>query len=220
MSQASRVSSSAGLSDDPIENFTTFLQLNARPIIIGVAAVALAAIGVYGYRTMDEGKREEANKALYQATAPMAQGKLPEAQAALEKVAQRYSGTASGTQALLLLGQVMFDQQKFGDGIKKLESGRGSASDDFQSSIEAMEAAGFEAQGKFAEAAEHYAKAASAAKFPLDKATNQASQARSLTAAGKPADAKKIWEELAKMENLPFAQEAQVRLGELAASAK
>ena len=42
-------------------------------------------------------------------------------------------------------------------------------------------------------------------------------QARSLMAAGKNADAKKIWEELSKLEGEPVQQEATVRLGELAA---
>ena len=64
------------------------------------------------------------------------------------------------------------------------------------------------------------AKAASSAKFPLDRATNQAQQARNLTLAGKPGEARKLWEELSKSEDLPFAQEAQIRLGELAGAGK
>jgi hypothetical protein len=36
-------------------------------------------------------------------------------------------------------------------------------------------------------------------------------------AAGKDAEAKKIWEELAKLDGEPIQQEANVRLGEIAA---
>ena len=64
------------------------------------------------------------------------------------------------------------------------------------------------------------AKAASAARYPMDKGAHQAAQARNLTSAGKLAEARKLWEELAKNEELPFAQEAQVRLGELAGAGK
>lgn len=221
MSQATRTATSAaGLSDDPVENISTWLQMNARPILIGVAVVAVGALAVFGYRKGVESKRSDATKALYEATTPMMQGKLSEAQSGLEKVAQRFSGTPAGSQAVMLLGQVMFDQQKYDEGIKKLESAKGSIGADFLASLEALEAAGYESQGKFAEAADHYAKAAAAAKFPVDKASNQANQARSLTAAGKSAEARKLWEELAKQESLPFAQEAQVRLGELAGSGK
>ncbi len=220
MAQASRSTASSGLSDDPIENLTTWLQLNQKPILAVVGVIALGAAAIFGYRAMDASKRTAANNDLYKATAPMMEGKLPEAQAALEKVAQRYSGTASGSQAALLLAQVFYDQQKFAEGIAALEKAKGSAGSEFGTSVEALIAAGYESQGKFEQAAEHFAKAASAARFPLDKAANQASQARSLTMAGKPADARKIWEELAKQEDLPFAQEAQVRMGELAGAGK
>ncbi len=81
-------------------------------------------------------------------------------------------------------------------------------------------AAGFEAQGKFVEAADHYGKAAELAKFVMEKGQFQSSQARDLMLAGKSADAKKIWEALSKDESLPFAQEAQVRIGEIIGAAK
>ena len=221
MAQATRTStSSAGLSDDPIENVTTWLQVNQKPILAVVGIAAAAAIAIFGYRYMDGKKRADANAQLYRAAAPLAEGKLPEAAAGLERVATSFAGTASGTQAALMLGQILYDQQKFPEGIAALEKAKGSAGSDFGASIEALIATGYEGQGKFDLAAEHYGKAAAAAKYPLDKAANQAAQARILTTAGKATDARKIWEELAKQENLPFAQEAQVRLGELIGAGK
>ena len=213
-------SHSSGLSDDPIENVTSWMQLNQKAILAGIGAISVVTLAIVGYRYMDASKRTEASNELYKATAPMAQGKLPEAQAALEKVVKRYDGTSSGSQAALLLAQVLFDQKKYQDGITLLEKARGSAGSDFSASTEALIATGYESLGKHEQAAEHYGLAASAAKFPLDKGSNQASQARSLTTAGKFADARRIWEALSKQEDMPYAQEAQVRLGELAAQGK
>lgn len=221
MAQAPRSSaSSAGLSDDPLENASAWLQLNMKPILVAVAIVVVGSAAVYGYRVMDQNKQTEANAELYKATGPLTEGKLPEAQAALEKVVKKYGGTTSGAQASMLLAQVLYDQKKFAEGITSLEAAKGSAGSDFGASVEALEAIGYEAQGKFDQAAEHYAKAAAAARFPADKAANQANQARSLTSAGKLADARKVWEELAKLDNMAYSQEAQVRLGELAGAGK
>ena len=221
MAQATRTSStSVRLSDDPIENASAWLQVNQKPIMIGIGIIAISAAAIFGYRWMDANKRTEANNELYRATAPLAEGRLPEAQTALERVVKRFGGTSSGNQASLLLAQVLYEQKKFAEGIASLEDARGSAGSEFVAPIEAMMGVGYESQGKFDEAAEHYGKAASAAKFPLDRATNQAQQARNLTLAGKPAEARKLWEELAKAEDLPFAQEAQIRLGELAGAGK
>ena len=221
MAQATRTSStSVGLSDDPIENASAWLQVNSKAITIGIGIIAVSAAAIFGYRWMDANKRTEANNELYRATAPLSEGRFPEAQTALERVVKRFGGTSSGNQASLLLAQVMFEQKKYAEGIASLEQSKGSAGSEFSAAFEAMIAVGYESQGKFDQAAEHYGKAASSAKFPMDRASNQAQQARNLTLAGKSAEARKLWEELAKQEDLPFAQEAQVRLGELAGAGK
>jgi predicted negative regulator of RcsB-dependent stress response len=220
MAQASRpVSSSSSLSDDPIEKVGEWFQMNSRPIAMAVGGVAVAAVAIFGYRAYTSGQNAKASTALYTAQAPMAQGNLGEATKRLEKVAQSFSGTASGQQAALLLSQSLYEQKKYPEGIASLEKAVGSASADFKASMESMIAVGYELQGKLAEAADHYGKAAAAAKFDNDKFSYQASQARSLMVAGKAADAKKIWEDLAKSES-PVAQEANVRLGELAGAGK
>jgi predicted negative regulator of RcsB-dependent stress response len=221
MAQASRSSISTGpLSDDPVENISLWFQQNLKVVLIGGAVVLVAVAAVFGYRSMDESKRIDANNELYKATGPMLQGNLPDAQIALDRVAKRFAGTSSGTQASLLLAQVLYDQKKFAEGIKALEAASGAAGPDFGASVQALIAAGYESQGKFVEAASHFETASSLAKFPVDKGANRASQARSLTEAGKFAEARKIWEELAKDESLPFAQEAQVRIGELSAAGR
>ncbi|AMW04903.1 tetratricopeptide repeat protein [Gemmatimonas phototrophica] len=222
MAQATRnagtsAGSSASLSDDPIESVSTWFQLNSKPILMAVGGVAVAAAAVLVYRSSTASTREKASVALYAAQTPYVQGKLPEAQKELEKVATRYGSTASGQQAAVLLAQVFFEQGKPDDGIKALEKALGSASADFKGSLESLIAAGYEQKKDLGKAAEHYAKAAAASTFKSDKYGYQASQARSLMSAGKDADARKIWEELAKLDGEPIQQEANVRLGELAA---
>ena len=217
MAQATRTSiPTADLSDDPIENVSTWLQTNQKPLLYGIVAIAVAAGAIFLYRSNESSTREKASRALYEAQGPMAEGKLADAATALDKVATRYSGTSSGNQASILLAQVLFDQKKYDAGLAALTKAQSSASTDFAASIEGTMAAGYESQGKFAEAADHYGKAAGLAKFPVEKGQYQSSQARAYMSAGKPNDAGKIWLQLSKEDNLSFSQEAQVRLGEIA----
>src|SRR6187402_2390904 len=148
MAQVTRSSTSVGLSDDPIENASAWLQVNQKPIMVGIGILAISAAAIFGYRWMDANKRTEANNELYRATAPLSEGKLPEAQTALERVVKRFGGTSSGNQASLLLAQVLYEQKKFAEGITSLEKAKGSAGSEFAPAIEAMMAVGFESQGK------------------------------------------------------------------------
>ncbi|MBL0939730.1 MAG: tetratricopeptide repeat protein [Gemmatimonadaceae bacterium] len=217
MAQAPRTAgSSASLSDDPIESFTNWLQMNSKPIAMVLGGAAIAAAAIFVYRSTTASTREKASAALYTAQQPFVEGKFTEAESALSKVVDRFGSTASGQQAVLMLAQVQYEQKKYDDGIKGLEKALGSASADFKPSINAMIASGYELKGDFAKAAEAYGKAADATSFPTEKQTFQASQARSLMAAGKGAEAKTIWEALAQLEGSQAQQEAQVRLGELA----
>ena len=220
MAQSSRTaSSSSSLSDDPMEKLGDWFQSNSRPIGMAVGGVAIAALVIFGYRSYTSGQNEKASTALYAAQAPMAQGKLDDAIKALERVVKGYSGTAAGQQASLLLAQTLFEQKKYAEGVASLEKSAGGASADFKASMESMIAVGYELQGKFADAALHYSKASSTAKFDNDKLSYKASEARSLMSAGKNTEATKLWVELSKSDS-PSAQEANVRLGELAGAVK
>lgn len=203
-------------SDDPIESFASWLQLNSKPLLMGAGAIALTVAAIMVYRSTTASTRAKASLALAEAQAPFAEGKSAEAKAALEKVIARYGTTASGQQAAVLLAQVEFEGKQYDAGIQVLEKARGRASGDFKAGIEAMIASGYELKGDFAKAAEAYGKAATASGFDAERRGYEASQARSLMAAGKTADAKKIWEKLVTFEGETVGQEAAVRLGELA----
>jgi predicted negative regulator of RcsB-dependent stress response len=216
MAQATRTSAhTAGLSDDPLENATDWFNANRKPILIVVSVVAALALLIFLYRSMDESKREKAAAALYQAQAPLSTGNPTEAEPALERVVNNFGGTSAAQQAALLLAQVRYDAGKHAEGIAGLERVLSSASDEFKASVEQMIAMGYEAQGKRDQAAEHYAKAAAAARFDGDKATYRAAQARQLMAAGKMAEAKPIWEDLMAREDPTYSREASIRLGEI-----
>jgi predicted negative regulator of RcsB-dependent stress response len=211
---------SGGASDDPIEQVTDWVQANQRPLLYGVVGVALVAAGAMVYKMSQATAAANASKALYEAQAPMAEGKLPEAKVALEKVVARYGGTASGSQAVMLLAQVLYDQQQYDAGIAALTKAIGGASSEFAAPMRGLLAAGYEGKGQLKEAAAEYGKAAKASAFPADAKMYEASQARSLQGAGQVAEAKALWSRLAEAEGEAFAQEARVRLGELAGSGK
>src|SRR4051812_375491 len=171
MAQATRTTTgTSGLSDDPIENLTDWLQVNAKPVMLGLGGAVLLGLGIFGYRYLNASKLAEASSALYTAQGPMLEGKLPEAQAQLQRVATRYSGTSAGQQATVLLAQVLYEQKQYQAGITVLEKARGSASRENAASFESMTAAGYEGLKNFEKAAESYGRAADAAEFPKDKA--------------------------------------------------
>lgn len=221
MAQATRSAHrTAAISDDPMENFSAWLQMNAKPvgIVVGVLAVATAAILIF--RASEASKRERASVALYTAQAPLGEGKLPEAATELQKVIQRYGGTLAGQQAALLLAQVHYEQRQFAEGLAVLEKARGDASREFAASMDALIAAGHESAGNHEKAAEAFGRAASEAEHSTDRIQYEASQARALMSAGKLEEAKVIWTRLSADETQPFAQEARVRLGEIAGAGK
>lgn len=220
MSQAPRsASGSVRSSDDLLENATAWLQANAKTLALGLGGVVIAGVAIYAYRSMDATKREKATAALYQAQAPLSEGRLGDASTELQKVAQRYGGTPAAQQATMLAAQAMFEQGQYAEGIALLEKARGSANRDFAAAMEGLIAAGHEGLGDMAKAAEHYGKAAQAAQFESERSQFKAAQGRSLMSAGRRDEAAKIWQEFAANEASPFAQEARVRLGEIAALA-
>ena len=218
MAQATRTTSvPAGLSDNPMENASDWARSNQRPILIAVGTIAVVALLIFGYRYNDRSTNEQAAAALTRAQLTAQQGPASTTTlAALNGVVQKYGKTSSGQQAALLLAQTHYEAGQYAEGVKALEGQVGSATSDFAASFEQMIAMGYEAQAKHDLAAEHFAKAAAASKFAQDKATYQAAQAHALMSAGKLDAAKALWQELSDREDPRFAQEAQVRLGEIA----
>jgi tetratricopeptide (TPR) repeat protein len=200
------------------ESLTEWLTVHRRELTWGVVAVAVIVGGVWFYERSQSIKAQRAETAYFQARQSVAAGNLPLAVSDFQKVVTRYAGTQAGTQAALSLAQALYDQKKYKEGIDALKKAESKAPDDFRASVHVLEAAGYEELKDFATAAEQYKLAAAATRFPTDKGEYQAAAARSYAAAGKVAEAKAIWTELAKDEASPQAAEARIRLGELEAS--
>lgn len=195
--------------------------LKAKQREITVTAIAIVAIGgaAYLWRESVIKKDERAERALATAASSYFQGNKALAQSDLDKMAERYKGTAAGVQGSMMLAQIMFELGKWDDGIKKLESARGaSVSDRFSPAIDGLIGGALADQKKYDEAAKHYQAAADKAPFAADKDLYRAEAARVLVLAGKKDDARKIWTEIASRRDSPAVGEAKIRLGELNAA--
>jgi len=199
------------------ESLTEWAMLHKREVTWAVVALAIIVLGYWYYDRSQTIKGQRAESAYFQARQSAAAGNLPLAVSDLQKVIARYEGTRAGTQAALSLGQTLYDEKKYKEGIAALKKAEAKAPSDFKPSIHVLEAAGYEELKDFVSAAEQYKLAAKETRFPADKAEYQAAAATDYMAAGKTEEAKAIWTELAKDETGPVAAEAKVRLGEVIA---
>lgn len=200
--------------------FADWIQANTRAITIGAVIVAIAAGGWWFYARSEQIKRTNAERGLNQAKQSLAAGNAALAQTDLQRVATRYKGTPPGAQAAMILAQIHYDQGKFGEGLAALEPYQNSgAAGESLASIWSLTADGQLGDGKAEAAAQSYGKAADATAQPGAKAMYRAQSARAFMAAGKPAEARAVWEDLADDEFVPVRTEAQLRLGELTAAA-
>ena len=197
------------------ETLLETFQLYRKQISIGAIVLAAMAGGVFLWQASNARKVAQSERAFYDAISLYGKAD-PKASAELANVAARYSGTAGGLQAAMLLAQTHYDAGKYDEGLKVLD-GAGSAGA-FASGVESLKAAGYEGKQQFDKAAEHYLAAVSKATLTGEKDYLKAEAARALTVAGKKADAQKIWEELSSKIDSPMEGEAKVRLGELTAA--
>ncbi len=204
---------------DAEDSFTEWVSLNRNALMWGAVIVAIAVGGLWFYRRSQELKASRAEAAYYQARREAAAGNAQLAESDLRKTADRYAGTAGGTQARMYLAQLLFSERKFKEGIDQLKSAEQhlGRKDDFAASVHRLLANGYEEVGDFANAAAQYHAAGETTRFPEDKNQYKAYEARAFMSAGKRAQAMAIWQELAKDEASPFALEAKLRIGELEA---
>ena len=199
------------------DSLTDWAIAHRRQLSWALLALAVAIGGLWYYQRSMAMKQQNAEKAYFQARQSAASGNLPLAVSDLKKVATRYEGTRAGTQAAMFLAQNLYEQKKHKEGIAELRTALSKAPEDFEAPIHVLIATGHEELNEFVPAADEYKAAASATKFPAEKAQYLAGAARAYMAGGKTAEAMAIWAELAAEESGPAAAEARVRLGELSA---
>ena len=201
----------------PAETLSDWLIMHQRSVIIGAIVIAAGMGGGWLWKRSAEIKEQRATEAYLSAEASFTAGNMPLAQTELEKITVRWSGTAAGTQAAMLMSQMLYDQRKYAEGIAQLEGVARKAPKLLRSGVYALIAGGHEGAGQPAEAAAAFALAAKDAQFTLDGQMYRMEQARNLAAAGDVAGARAIYAEIRVLDDSPHAGEAKVRLGELLA---
>lgn len=216
MTKTGETARTTSVAIEPESLTETWLLYQKQIIIIAIVVVAGTA-GLYLWKRSGEIREVKAAQAFQSAEAAFMSGNKPLAQTELEKIVTRYKGTASGTQAAMLMAQTLFEEGKHADGVAQLEAIVGGAPKPLRAGIHALIAAGLEASGKPAEAAAAYERAAGLAQFDIDADMHRMEQARNLAASGDAAGATAIYRRIAELEDSPFAGEARVRLGEVSA---
>jgi predicted negative regulator of RcsB-dependent stress response len=202
------------------ESATDWAQVHGRKILLLALVVGAAIAGYYLYAATKTRKAERAERAYGEAQQTLAGGNAPAARTGLQNVASRYGDTPAGVQATIVLAQLLFDEKKYDEGIRRLNEVAGhSAAKPHRTAIYNLVGSAYEEQAKFAEAASAYRRAADAAVLDNDRLTMRANEARVLTRSNRIEDARRIWTELADDPTGPMAGEARVRLGELDAKA-
>jgi len=191
-------------------------RANTKPIAVAAIVIALAAATWFFAKQWRERQADAAEVALNRARQSYGQGNLPLAQTDLKRVITRFGGSAAGSQASMLLAQAYYEQGKADSGLKVLNDGKPSDTD--EAAFEALKGAGLEQKKEYAQAAERYRAAAGLADAKIAKDRFMADAARALTSANNKAEAAKIWSALANDNASTFAAEARVRLGELVAT--
>lgn len=192
-------------------------MLHKQRVILGVVAIAILFGGAWFYRRSDQIKEARAESAYFQARQAMASGNAVLALSDLRNVTMRYEGTTGAAQAALAMAQILYEQEKYREGLAELEKAVRSRPEELAPSVHVMRGAGFEGLRQFDQAAVEYRKAAELTRFPNDASSFKASAARALMAGGKPDSARVIWEDLAAEPEGSMVSEARVRLGELTA---
>jgi predicted negative regulator of RcsB-dependent stress response len=205
--------------EDRTETLFESLRSYWRPALYALLGVLVIAAVVAIYYRSKASNAARAQQALYDAQRAVIAGNATQAQRDLQNVASRYEGTAAAVQATISLAQIRYEEGKPADGLRILQDAdKHRAAADYRATIRGLIAAGYEQQGKHADAAREYEQAADVSRFELDRANYQASAARAYMTAGNKDAAKGIWSRLAADPTGPVAAEARVRLGELNAA--
>lgn len=201
--------------EERAESAMDWTRRNAKPVGTAVLIVAAVLAIWLVYDKTQATKNARAQQALSSARQTYALGNLPLARTDLQAIATRYGGTSAAKEAKVLLAQIAYDQGKPEQGLAALKDA--SESGPLGATVIAMRAAGLEQEKKFEEAAKAYLNAADHASTTPDKHRYQSQAAQAYAAADKKDEAAKIWRELLNTNDSFYAQEAELRLGELTA---
>lgn len=200
--------------------FLTPQRIRIGSIVGGVVLLA----GLAAWFTITAGRRKEtfAASALDQAREAAAQGNMGVAVEGFTRVAKTYAGSAASYEATLGIAQarLVSDQNELaiatlGDFLKT------NPPAEYASPANGLLGTAYENTGKFPEADAAYRKAADLAALDYLKATDLLDAARAARLAGKPDEAKEIYNTIiTKYGKTGSKTEAQVRLAEMTGGAE
>jgi len=198
-------------------DFLGFATKNQRILSIAGGAVLVVVAGAWLWVASARRKEAAAAQALDQARISAESGNLPLAASDLSRLVERFSGTASADQAVILLNQVRLVQGQRDAAIPSLqEFVRGHHADFVLSSAYVLLGSALEDAGKPADAASAFRQASARAELDFLKATYLLDAGRASTTAGDTAAAKSAYQEvLSKYGALDQSAEARVRMAEI-----
>jgi tetratricopeptide (TPR) repeat protein len=206
--------------EDHTEDFFEWTKSHSRQL--SFAALALVTVGILAYVIAGSRatKANNANAALVRAENALERGDTQGAEAGLTQLVQRFRGTPAGTQGVMRLAQLLFEQGKFQEGVNYLEeAAKENGSGPFAVSIRQLAGAGYEGMGQPEDAAARYLAAAELSELDGERDQLRAQAARAFRLAGNKPEAIKIWESISQRPDSPLINEARLRLGELRAEA-
>jgi predicted negative regulator of RcsB-dependent stress response len=203
--------------DEDGASIAEWLETHQRSLIIGAIVIAVGAGGGWLWKRSAEIKEANAGAAYQTAESAYSAGNVPLARTELEKITARWPGTSAGTQAAMLMAEILYGEGKYSEGVDQLRRASGSAPKYLRAGIHALVAGGLEGEGKPAEAAAAFAEASETAEFKLERQMYRMEQARTLRSSGDAAAAQAIYQDIAGTEDSPYSGEAKVRLGEILA---
>jgi tetratricopeptide (TPR) repeat protein len=194
-----------------------WLQQHGRTAAFLAGAVVVVAAGVWLYVSSEARKESFASQALTQARASAESGNLPLAASDLNRLVDRFGGTAAADEAVILLNQIRLLQGQRDAAVQALQQFvRGGHADHVKASAYALLGGGLEDQGKIREAGNAYQEASRAARLDFLKAQYLLDAGRTLAASGDTAGARASYAEvLQKYGELSQAAEARVRMAEM-----
>ncbi len=198
-------------------DFLDFARKNQRILSIVGGAALIVVAGGWLWMTSAKRKEAAAAQALGQARVAAESGNLPLAASDLARLVDRFKGSASADQAVILLNQIRLVQGQRDAAIPALqEFVRGRRPGYVLASAYGLLGSGLEDAGRPAEAAEAYRQAAAKADLDFLKATYLLDAGRAAAVAGDTVAAKASYGELlSKYGSLDQSAEARVRMAEI-----
>jgi tetratricopeptide (TPR) repeat protein len=203
---------------DPVVKALDWIKGHRNPLAAGAAIFVVVAASVWFMVAAQQRKEAFAAAALSNARAIAEAGNLALAASDLSQLARTYGGTAAGEEAVILLGQIRLSEGQSESAIEELNSFIESGpSDQFRAAAYALLGNSLDQAGRYAEAADAFRTAATAAWYDFLRAEYLIEAARVSELAGDTSAAVATYEDVIRnfSDEAESVTEARVRLAEL-----